>query len=167
MPFEHSSHLFSSHLSARTISPTRYSVSGPCSFVTPYSAPTTSTTFAYSARHFRPVELLRFAALGTGNFTITLFLHFFQPIMSPSGTMVVTASAISLFLAALRSASRRLAARRSAARRLAALRSAALRSAALRSAALRSAARRLASRRLAARTLAALRSAALRSAALL
>src|SRR5579859_4405678 len=99
MPPAHSRKLSPSHLSHRTMAPLRYSVLLSC-WLIPTSAPITSRTFTYSARHFRPVALLRLAFSPISTLTRTLFLHFFQPVNWPdSGTMEVRRSGSSAFLA--------------------------------------------------------------------
>src|SRR6185503_7545564 len=75
----------------------------------PTSAPKISSTSTNSARHLRPKAWDRLASSGMRSFTITLFLHFFQPINVPSPTIRVIAMASSAFLAPDRSAPYRLA----------------------------------------------------------
>ena len=115
MPPLHSFQRFSSQLSQRTVAPFRYSVLLSCDD-TPTSAPTTSSTFTYSALHLREVALLRFALAGICTRTNTPYRHFFHPSNVPDSgqprknpVVASLAMAASIFLAELRLAELRLA----------------------------------------------------------
>src|SRR5210317_874260 len=103
MPPAHSHHLSSHQLSQWTYSPTRYSVLPPC-MDTPYSAPITSNTLTWEARHFLVVADDRSALAGTYSFTSTPLLHFFHAVNPPSsgGTISFAAVVVGMFLAPCR-----------------------------------------------------------------